>query len=79
VPPGAKLLGVAPLHIAGDTLTVSGVVGGGGAPTIPFPSGTYAAEIFGHEDGPLSLTIVIRKDPKPPAWPFGKDDDLPSL
>lgn len=72
-------LGVAPLRITGDMLTVSGVVGGGGAPTIPFPSGTYAAHVFGHAEGPLSLTVVVRKDPKPPAWPFGRGDDLPGI
>jgi len=76
---GGKLLGVAPLQITGDTLTVSGVVGGGGARTIPFPSGTYAADILGHEGGPLRLTVVIRADPRPPAWPFGEDDVLPGL
>jgi hypothetical protein len=74
---GGKPLGVAPLRITGDALTVSGVVGGGGAPTIPFPSGTYAAHVFSHAEGPLRLTVVVREASKPPAWPFGKSDALP--
>lgn len=64
-------LGVAPLRIDDDTLTVSGVVGGGGAPTIPFPSGNYAARILGHEQGELSVTVLVYPVDTLPKWPFG--------
>jgi hypothetical protein len=72
------LLGVAPLRVEGDALTVSGVVGAGGDPTIPFPSGNYAARVILHERGETALTVVVYATRTPPKWPFGRED-LPEL
>lgn len=69
---GAVSLGVAPLAVKGDMLTVSGVVGAGGTPTIPFPSGVYAAHLLRPKRHKASLIVVVRKARKPPAWPFKK-------
>lgn len=66
--PGATHRARFPLSIRGDTLTVSGIVGAGGTPTIAFPSGTYAADVFETSDG---VSIVVTPVKKAPAWAFG--------
>lgn len=73
----AELAATFPFAIKGDTLTVSGIVGSGGTPTIPFPSGTYVAEVLRHEEGPLDYTIEISPVDKPIKWTFG--DELPEI
>jgi hypothetical protein len=67
--PGATHRARFPLAIRDDTLSVSGIVGAGGTPTIAFPSGTYAADVFETSDGVVS--IVLRPVKKAPAWAFG--------
>jgi hypothetical protein len=45
-PPAAVLIGTFPLRVTEDSLTVSGIVGSGGDPTSPFPSGDYGAAVW---------------------------------
>jgi hypothetical protein len=53
-----------PLEIRGDALTVSGIVGAGGTPTIGFPSGLYAAEVFAGPGGPVLVVVARSKTPR---------------
>jgi hypothetical protein len=64
-----------PLVIKGDGLTVSGIVGAGGTPTVSFPSGSYAADVFHTKAG--EVLVVVTPVDKAPAWKFKKG--LPSL
>lgn len=73
--PGATHRARFPLAIRGNTLTVSGIVGAGGTPTIAFPSGTYAADVFEASDGVVSIVVTPVK--KAQAWTFGRG--LPRL
>ncbi len=75
-PRGASLVARFPLVVKGDDLTVSGLVGAGGAPTIPCPSGSYAADVFEEQGG--AVLVVLSSVEKAPAWP-GKKGELPSL
>lgn len=72
---GGSLRATFPLVIKDDTLTVSGIVGAGGTPTISFPSGKYAADVFQKKDG--DVVVVVRPVDVLPAWAFKKS--LPSL
>ncbi|HEY1956104.1 MAG TPA: hypothetical protein VGH28_10830 [Polyangiaceae bacterium] len=69
------LVATFPLVIRGDALTVSGIVGAGGTPTIAFPSGNYAADVVASKDG--AVTIFVTKPKSMPKWTFG--DDLPQI
>lgn len=66
---GAVFVATFPLTIKGDALTVSGIVGAGGTPTIAFPSGAYAAAVFACE---ADVLIVVTAPLVAPAWKHGK-------
>lgn len=72
---GATHVATFPFQIKGDALTVSGIVGAGGTPTIAFPSGVYAAEVFATKGG--AVTVVVAKVKTTPKWTF--KNDLPHL
>jgi hypothetical protein len=75
VVPKARHVATFPLGVADDTLTVSGIVGAGGTPTISFPSGTYVADVLQSTDG--VVVVVIAAADKAPKWTF--KNDLPHL
>jgi hypothetical protein len=70
-----------PLVIQGDALTLSGVVGAGGTPTVPVPSGSYAAHVYRPSSGRVDYVVVLEAVTKLPKWSFGTADvpELPPL
>jgi len=71
-----RIIGTFPLVVKDQTLSVSGIVGGGGVPTIPFPDGSYAAELFQDETA-ANFILVLKQVEKLPRWTFG--DALPRV
>jgi len=65
-----------PLVVRDDALTLTGVVGAGGTPTIPLAAGTYAAEVHCPRAG-ADYVVVLAPAARAPAWSFG--GDLPTL
>lgn len=70
-PEGVRLIAVFPLQVKDETLGVSGIVGGGGVPTIPFPNGTYAAELFQHASI-TDFSVVLTQVERLPRRHFGE-------
>jgi hypothetical protein len=76
--PGAGQVLAFPLVLRDDTLTLSGIVGAGGTPTLAVASGTYTARVRCPPEGPIDYVVEIERAEKAPRWAFGSAD-LPML
>lgn len=66
---GDTRIGVFPLEVKDQTLSVSGIVGAGGVPSIPFPDGRFAADLIQRTSAAFVLVLTCVE--KLPRWAFG--------